>query len=241
MDDKSPRLCEADRQLRILIADPRRLFRASLKLTIEKIDRQFDVLETDDISDISSDSADLVLLPIDPQRSADLERLQVLRNRAADTPVVVFSDADSAENVLLALRSGARGYIPTTLESRIMVDALRLVAAGGTYIPDVVVDMLHALATGEPAAIDATSSDNAFQTITPRQREVLDSLRQGMPNKLIAHQLGISENTVKAHLSQIMKKLNVRNRTEAVLLASGLSARLVAEHRSAGLGRATQH
>ena len=121
-----------------------------------------------------------------------------------------------------ALRQGIRGYIPTTLTSRILIEALRLIQAGGTFIP---ADALsEALSDRRSTAAETNSAAARLGAcrLTPRQSQVLELLRSGKPNKIIAYELAMRESTVKVHVRQIMRKLHATNRTEAAFLASNL-------------------
>ena len=215
-------------ELRIIISDKRALWRDALARTIEQLDTSIRISETDSAesvaeSALAGDGVDLVVLNIDPDREDELANLKRLCGELAPIPVVAIADTDAIRQIVAVLERGAKGYIPATLGSRVMIEALRLVAVGGTYIPEPVMELLEsydqARDTGDTARDRASKMD---LDCTPRQRQVLGLLCEGMPNKLIAHRLNISENTVKAHLRQLMRRLNVSNRTEAVLLASGL-------------------
>jgi DNA-binding NarL/FixJ family response regulator len=146
--------------------------------------------------------------------------LECVRLRLPDAPVIVFSDRDDVEDVNEALTCGLRGYIPTSVDAEVAFAALRLVHAGGTFIP------AHALrsATAKP--------DIGFEgerrgllaelDLTPRELCVLDLLREGKPNKLIAAELKMEESTVKVHVRNILKKLHAVNRTHAASVANRL-------------------
>jgi DNA-binding NarL/FixJ family response regulator len=107
---------------------------------------------------------------------------------------------------------GVAGFIPKSDPAAIIVQAIRLVLAGGTYAP------LRLLSAG-PAASAGHKEGGAPSHLTPRQADVLRALARGLPNKLIARELGLSEGTVKAHLLAIFRVLRARNRTAAVVLA----------------------
>jgi DNA-binding NarL/FixJ family response regulator len=215
-------------QLRILICDKRALWRDALARTIDRLDPSIRILETDSVEDVgetatAGDGVDLVVLNIDPGKESDLASLERLCTELAPVPVAVVADNAGARQIVAVLEHGAKGYLSATLESRVMIEALRLVAVGGTYIPELVLELVDSY-DHAPASLDMARDRVSRMEVdcTPRQRQVLSLLCEGMPNKSIAHRLNISENTVKAHLRQLMKRLHVSNRTEAVLLASGL-------------------
>jgi DNA-binding NarL/FixJ family response regulator len=131
-------------------------------------------------------------------------------------PVIVLCDVDCVESILAVFESGARGYIPTTSTAvEIAVEIIHLVKAGGTFVPP---SILCALDLGEGVALGATRS----RQFTLRQLAVLEHLKLGKTNKIIAHELKISESTVKVHIRNIMKRLKATNRTEVVSRAHEL-------------------
>ena len=134
---------------------------------------------------------------------------------APRVPFVVMSDLEDASEALLAIRSGARGYLPASLPLSQVIAAIRFVAEGGTYIPACV--LTASVVLPRPLPSRPVDGDGNPITFSPRQRQVLDRLRQGKQNKIIAYELGMCESTVKVHLRLIMKKLNARNRTQVVL------------------------
>jgi len=130
-------------------------------------------------------------------------------------PVAVLSDYEDADNIRAAFELGVRGYIPTSLASLVAVQAVHLVCAGGTFAP--------AAALLAPAgARNGADAAPSIEGFTQRQAQILDCLRHGMANKLIAYELNMCESTVKVHIRNIMKKLNATNRTQVVYLTNGL-------------------
>jgi DNA-binding NarL/FixJ family response regulator len=157
----------------------------------------------------------------DPEVARDIGSLN---EALPNAPIVVICDRDDGHQVGEALRQGIRGYIPSNLTSQTLMGALRLVQAGGTFVP---AGALTDALSRQPIASDTSSAEVAALDpcgLTPRQREVLNLLRQGKPNKIIAHELDMRESTVKVHVRQIMRKMRVSNRTEAAFLVSNLSA-----------------
>jgi DNA-binding NarL/FixJ family response regulator len=146
--------------------------------------------------------------------------LELVRLRLPDAPLIVLSDRDDVDDVNSALSWGVRGYIPTSVESEVAFAALRLINAGGTFVP---ADALRS-ATAKPD----TAADGRLRLLgdeldlTPRELSVLDLLREGKPNKLIAAQLKTEESTVKVHVRNILKKLHAANRTHAVYVVNRL-------------------
>ena len=137
---------------------------------------------------------------------------------ASRLPTVVIADAEDLDQVLLAIEAGARGYIPTSLSIDIVVEAIRLIAAGGVFVPASSVVTARGLREkSHPNGKDASP------IFTTRQTAVVRALCLGKPNKTIAHELNMRESTVKVHVRNIMKKLSARNRTEVALMAKGLA------------------
>ena len=168
-------------------------------------------------------SANLVLMYI---RSARLTNtclqsaLELLRARLPDAPTVLLSDRDDADEVNRALAQGVRGYIPTTVECEVAVAALRLISAGGVFVPADALRSANARQDNNPEGERRGRPDEL--DLTPRELSVIDLLREGKPNKLIAAQLEMQESTVKVHVRNILKKLNAANRTHAASVANRL-------------------
>jgi DNA-binding NarL/FixJ family response regulator len=152
------------------------------------------------------------------------EALELVRLRLPDARVIVLSDRDDVQNINEALSCGVRGYIPTSVEAEVAFAALTLIKAGGTYIP---AHQRHS-ATGKPdMGVEGDRRGIPVELdLTPRELSVLDLLREGKPNKLIAAGLNMEESTVKVHVRNILKKLRAANRTEAASVAN----RLLGEH-----------
>lgn len=131
-----------------------------------------------------------------------------------DVPIVLLADAADREIAEEAARQlNLSGYIPTSSNLELAATALRLVLAGGRYLPGKCLDADEVVPSAPPAPTRPTCDAR----LTMRERAVLDLLERGLPNKLIAYRLGMSQSTVKAHVHNIIAKLNVRNRTEAAM------------------------
>lgn len=155
--------------------------------------------------------------------------LQCARVKSPGVPVAVFSDNADGSVVRLACASGVDAYIPTCLEPPTALKALSFVIAGGKFFPP------ESLLLSEPAGMRDMGEDvNAALRFTQRQSDIIEALKFGHSNKIIARRLNIAEATVKIHIRQIMRKLGVQNRTQIALAAisnGGLGARSVgAEH-----------
>jgi two-component system, NarL family, nitrate/nitrite response regulator NarL len=161
---------------------------------------------------------DLVLLDTSMPGMQDFAGLRQTVKKLPDVPIVVTSPTESRAQVVAAIRNGARGFIPLSATPCVLRHALPLVLSGEFYIP------ASALCVkGGPLATDGSSPRtrlSADEGLTTRQREVAAMLAAGNSNKEIARELKVFEGTVKLHVKNILRKLGVRNRTEAVLAAA---------------------
>lgn len=156
----------------------------------------------------------LVLCDPSEQTTRDVEHLVLLMGRL---PVVILSDGEELDQILRVIRHGVRGYIPTSLSLPVMIEALRLVRAGGTFVP--AQSVVTGMRSGEP---DGRGERADKSGLTARQQEVVAAIGRGKANKEIARDLNMSESTVKVHVRRIMKKLSATNRTKVALMASSL-------------------
>jgi len=227
---------EADRQGKrqanqtVGIVDPRSLTREGLVKLLESTGR-FRVLAVARPAEVLTKaseeriSVDVILVGLGSTLVSDdsvRTDIALLTKALPEVPIIVLCDLKDSQHIGEALRQGIRGYIPTTLTSRILIEALRLIQAGGTFIP---ADALsEALSDRRSTAAETNSAAARLGTcrLTPRQSQVLELLREGKPNKIIAYELAMRESTVKVHVRQIMRKLQASNRTEAAFLASNL-------------------
>ena len=152
------------------------------------------------------------LVLLDLRISGGWELLQFIHGEHMQLPVIVVSGTDQLEDALHALGAGAMGYVPERSDLGTLLQALQLVLAGGTYVPS-----LSVQADGEPAP---AAPDWAELPLTPRQKRVLHLLTQGLSNKLIARELGVSVETVKDHVTAVLKALGANSRTQAALIAT---------------------
>lgn len=147
--------------------------------------------------------------------SAAAEMLQRVCALAAEQPLVLIADDDGYGNVVAALRSGVRGYIPSSTAASIVVAVIRLVDAGGSFAP---VSALVSASRHGPESVRPAGEPGILNGFTPRQLQILQRIQRGLPNKLIAYELDMCENTVKVHIRAIMRKLRATNRTQVAYL-----------------------
>jgi DNA-binding NarL/FixJ family response regulator len=162
---------------------------------------------------------DLVLLDLGLPGCDGIDALLRFRTAFPQLPVVVLSANCDRESILGVLDSGANGYIPKTSKPEVMIAALKLVAAGGIYVPPDAIEYLSA--TSRPRTPRGESTD-----LTERQRDVLRLMLKGYNNERIATELDIASNTVKQHAHAIFIQLGVSTRAEAVVAAARLGLRL---------------
>jgi DNA-binding NarL/FixJ family response regulator len=174
-----------------------------------------------------ADTTSVVVVCVGWRSVADaplLEHLQLIRRAFPTLPMIVLSDREGVAEVVAAFREGVQGYIPTSLPPRLVVHAIRIVLAGGTFYPADALIRARLLIRPEieraPGLPQVTAEHR--EQWPPRQLAVLCLLAQSKPNKQIAQTLMIEEGTVKVHIRQIMRKLGVANRTQAALAARRL-------------------
>jgi DNA-binding NarL/FixJ family response regulator len=164
----------------------------------------------------------LVLMSIGSQNIKGpqiVSALSSLREARPEVALVVMGEDDSAVTILAALDLGARGYIPTNVSLEVAIGAIILIAVGGRYVPaSSMVSAFSKLRTEQPTPVPN------MQDFTARQIAVVNALRQGKANKIIAYELNMRESTVKVHVRNIMRKLKAKNRTEVAFIAHSRSA-----------------
>ena len=198
-----------------VIADDHPLVRDALGRIVCQLEGGAKVLEAGDyatlLERLAAVEPDLLLVDLNMPGMDGLDGLRRLRAKFPTLVMVVASAQDDAPTIRAALAAGVNGFIPKVDSAALLLQALRLVRAGGIYIPpSTLVDPRH------PSTVS-----NGLD-LTARQLDVLRLLSKGEPNKVIARQLGLTEGTVKIHIAGILRGLQVRNRTEAVVRAREL-------------------
>lgn len=203
---------------RLVIADDHPLFRGALREAVGGLFERVDISEAgsfDDVAKLLDDSGDvdLILLDLSMPGVRGFSGLMYLRAQYPSVPVVVVSANDDPSVIRRCMDFGASGFIPKTLDIDGMRKAIAAVLKGGVWTPpDVDLE----------AGTDAETAElmSRLATLTPQQVRVLMMLSEGLLNKQIAYELGVSEATVKAHVSAILQKLGVESRTQAVIAAA---------------------
>lgn len=168
-------------------------------------------------------SIDMVLLDFHLPGLSGREAVLAIRHHFDGAVLVVISGEDNPATIRQAINDGAAGYIPKTSSTDVLLAALKLVLAGGSYLPPHVLDDVQ---PDHPAPVLEEQLVQSVRSLSGRQRAVLGKAIQGKLNKVIADELDIAEGTVKAHLSAAFKVLGARNRTEAVYIVSKLNIEL---------------
>jgi len=169
----------------------------------------------DTVARVKALRPDVLLLDLEMPHMDGVEALRQIHQSAVGTRVLVFTAYDSDERILAAVQAGAQGYLLKGAPREQVFDAIRVVRGGGSLLqPAVASKLLKQMQSG------AEDQAGRFGELTPREMEVLRLLAQGLANKQIAARLGISERTVKFHVSAIFGKLGATNRTEAVTIAA---------------------
>ena len=168
-------------------------------------------------SDMRSETALVVLSTEGDSDESTQDNLDKLAEAAPSLPVVVLSDSDTVDRVVDAIGKGARGYISTETSLDVAVEAIKIVQAGGTFVP-----ASSLLAAYQRNAVPAEPRLEFNSMFTSRQAAVVEALRLGKANKTIAYELNMCESTVKVHVRNIMKRLKAQNRTQVAYLVGQL-------------------
>ena len=200
----------------VLIADDHPLYCDALRAVVPQACPGAEISESNSQEQVLAAVAggtafDLVLLDLNLPGATGLSCLTALRRRVPDTPIVVVSAIGDPKIMQDAIMGGASAFVPKSAPGQVLINALRVILAGGTYMP-----------TGVVASLRSAEGAAARNELTLRQRRVLELLSTGLSNKRIARALDISEITVKAHVTAIFRKLGVTNRVQAGLEARRL-------------------
>ncbi|HET7382988.1 MAG TPA: response regulator transcription factor [Pseudolabrys sp.] len=209
-------------QYRLVIADDHPLFRGAMREAVSGLLERVDIAEAGTFDEVvelleRGGEVDLVLLDLAMPGVRGFSGLMYMRAQYPGVPVIVVSANDDPAAIRRCMEFGASGFIPKTLGVDAMRTAISRILGGGVWTPPDV-DLAVGLDT-EAAELIARMA-----TLTPQQVRVLMMLSEGLLNKQIAYQLGVSEATVKAHVSAILQKLGVESRTQAVIAAAKIEA-----------------
>ncbi len=204
--------------IRLIIADDHPLFRGALREAVSGLFEDIDIAEAGSFEDLAKllergADVDLILLDLTMPGVRGFSGLMYLRAQYPSVPIIVVSANDDPRVIRRCMDFGASGFIPKTLGIETMRGAINRVFQGGVWSPPEI-DL------GAGADTETADLLTRLTSLTPQQVRVLMMLSEGLLNKQIAYELGVSEATVKAHVSAILQKLGVESRTQAVIAAS---------------------
>jgi len=220
--------------IKILLVDDHALFRAGLRMLCAMIQRDVQVLEASTIAEAllltrTHSQLRLCLLDLALRDEHGIDALSRLKEAAPGLAVVIVSASEESSTIRRCLDAGAMSFIPKSASPETLTEALRQVLAGRVFLPEGI--LKSAVESAPPAdasppaealsPVDVLSPADA-PMLTPRQIDVLRALCRGLPTKLIARELDLSEHTIKDHITAIFQVLGVRSRTEAVIRAGRL-------------------
>jgi DNA-binding NarL/FixJ family response regulator len=209
--------------MKILIAGRYALFRDGIGILVREVAEAVETIQAETHGDIiravAAERFDLALLDFGLPDMDGVVSVRALRAQAPELPVVVIATSERWTDACAAIEAGARGYIPKSASSAIMIAALRLVLSGGIYVPPLMGHGNPPQRASAAPTISERESQISDRKLTRRQQEVLSWLARGHSNKEIAQRLGLSEGTVKIHIAAILRAYHVRNRTQAVIAA----------------------
>ncbi|MBO3758464.1 response regulator transcription factor [Ciceribacter sp. L1K22] len=212
--------------IKIIIADDHPLFRGALRQAVTGMDGTQEIIEAGDFdaarrAATDHGDADLMLLDLAMPGVSGFSGLMSLRAEFSSLPIVIVSATDDPATIRRALELGASGFISKSSGIDEIRAAIQSVLEGDIWTPESYQD-------GPEPDSDVTDLINRLRTLTPQQSRVLGMLGEGLLNKQIAYELGVSEATIKAHVSAILLKLKVDSRTQAVIQLGKINMAMVA-------------
>lgn len=207
--------------LRIVLADDHTVLRVGLRAWLEDQGGQFQVVgEASDgeaaIVLVEKLQPHLVVMDLSMAGLGGMEATQELRHRGSKVPVLILTQYSEPMVLRRVLEAGANGYVLKSARGEDLLSAVRAVAAGGTYIDPAVAGALVNRALGRQ---EMASGEEAFEQLTPRERQILQMVANGLANKEIASALDVAVKTVMAHRANLMDKLGIHNHSKLVQLA----------------------
>lgn len=216
--------------IRVLIVDDHTLFRSGIKALLQR-QPEFEIVGEagnglDGVKSAARLSPDVVLLDLHMPDLSGLETIPLLRDAAPQAQIVMLTVSEDTENLLEALRIGARGYILKNIETDFLLDSIRRAATGESIMSPQMAGKLADAMRSAGTKHEAPSTAQVGK-LSPREREIIALLACGDSNKEIARLLNLSESTVKIHVQGILRKLNLGSRVQAAVYAveHGLSTK----------------
>lgn len=207
-------------KIRVLIVDDHTLFRSGIKSLLQRHD-EFDVVDEagdglEGIKRAKSLKPDIVLLDLHMPGIGGLEAVKTIVEEVPDTNVLMLTVSEDAEDLLDTLKAGATGYLLKNIETETLIDAIRRAARGESIIsPKMTAKLIQGVRNQTRPAPGPAEKEK----LSPREREILSCLARGESNKEIARTLELAESTVKIHVQNIFKKLNLSSRVQAAVYA----------------------
>lgn len=207
--------------IRVLIVDDHTLFRSGIKLLLERQEGFEVVGEAGDglegVKRAKQLKPDIVLLDLHMPGTNGLQAIPLLREEAPHSQIIMLTVSEDADDLLEALRAGARGYLLKNIETDFLLDSIRRAASGESVMSQQMAGKLaDAMRTPQK---DNAVSEHSPAKLTPREREIIAMLARGASNKEIARILDLAESTVKIHVQGILRKLNLASRVQAAVYA----------------------
>ena len=229
--------------MKVLLVDDHPLILSALQAVIQGLGDDIEVIGAASAATAREALAghadiDMLLLDLALGHESGFDLLEEFRESHPTVPVVIISASERASDVIRAIDLGAMGFVPKATSNDALVGALRMVLAGGLYVPPTMLGLdLRRMAADEVAReaagsmLGAAAQPEPHQQVqsleniglTPRQRDVMGLLLKGLPNKLIARELNLSVETVKDHVAAVLRALGVSSRTQAVLAVSQMT------------------
>ena len=220
---------ENSQPISVLLVDDHTLFRSGIRSLLQR-HPEFNVVgeAADGVEGIKRAkqlAPQVVLLDLHMPGMSGLETLHLLLQDCPDSAIVMLTVSEDAQDLAAALKAGASGYLLKNIDTDYLTRAVRRAAAGETVVAEA---MTSKLVAQLQAGTRPTEPASEIDLLTPREREILDCLARGESNKVIARSLDLSESTVKIHVQNVLKKLNLSSRVQAAVFA--------VEHRRAQQG-----
>lgn len=215
-------------KLHILVVDDHWIARAAIGSLVPLLGRETELLEADSPGQAMTiltvyDDVDLIILDLNLPGAVPWDMIADIRKLKPSTPVLIMSVSEDRESVLECLKLGVSGYLPKTASPEHILATIRRVLDGEVALPH------RLLVNAEPATPDALKADSSFSRaqasldlLTPRQREIFALVGQNKTNAEISAALGVSINTVRAHMQSLSSRLDIRNRAEIASIAARL-------------------
>jgi two-component system nitrate/nitrite response regulator NarL len=205
--------------MRVLLIDDHTLFRLGLKSLLERSGIQVAAAAStgkEGLEIVAETQPDVILLDMRMPDMDGIEVLRRLREQGVEAPITMLTTSNEERDLVESLRNGAQGYLLKDMDPEDLVQALRSIVDGDTVVaPQLAGKLARALQSREAGEEPATP----LAELTPRELEILEHLAEGQSNKVIARELGITDGTVKLHVKAILRKLKVRSRVEAAVIA----------------------